>query len=46
VPIPAVLPLASLRYRQATLYATYIPTLNGGINNGSIVYLFGRVTFR
>jgi palmitoyl transferase len=46
VPFPAVLPLASLRYRQATLYATYIPTLNGGINNGSIVYLFGRVTFR
>ena len=46
VPFPALLPLASLRFGDATLYATYIPTLNGGINNGSIVYLFGRVVLR
>jgi palmitoyl transferase len=28
--------------REATLYTTYIPSL-GGINNGSVVYLFGKV---
>ena len=43
VPVPVLLPLASLRYRDATLFATYIPTLNGGINHGSTLYLFGRV---
>ena len=36
VPFPALLPLLSLRYRQATLMTTYIPTLNGGINHGSV----------
>ena len=46
VPFPALLPLFSLRFRDATLYGTYIPTLNGGINNGSVIYLFGRVLFR
>lgn len=45
-PFPAVLPLASLRYKQATLVATYIPTLNGGINNGSTLYVFGRYTLK
>src|SRR5258706_10141112 len=29
VPIPAVLPVAALRYGKATLMATYIPTVNG-----------------
>jgi palmitoyl transferase len=43
VPFPALLPLFSMRIRSSTLYATYIPTLNGGINNGSIIYLFGRI---
>jgi palmitoyl transferase len=42
-PFPVVLPLVSLRHRDATLFATYIPTLNGGINHGSTLYLFGRV---
>ena len=42
-PFPAVLPLASLRYDRYTLYATYIPTL-AGVNNGSILYIFGKIT--
>ncbi len=42
-PFPAVLPIASLRYRDATLSATWIPTLNGGLNHGSTVFVFGRV---
>jgi len=39
-----VLPLASLRYGPATLITTYIPNLGGGINHGSVLYVFGRVT--
>lgn len=41
-PFPAILPLASVRYDAVTLYATYIPTL-GGVNNGSVFYVFGKV---
>ena len=44
IPFPAVLPLFSLRYGQATLVTTYIPTIGGGVNHGSILYIFGRVT--
>ena len=43
IPFPAVLPLFSLRYGQARIDATYIPNLGGGINNGSVLYVFGRV---
>ena len=43
VPFPAILPLVSLRYDRLTVFSTYIPTLNGGINHGSILYVFGRI---
>jgi palmitoyl transferase len=43
VPFPAILPLVSLRYDKVTVFSTYIPTLNGGINHGSILYVFGRI---
>ena len=43
VPFPAILPLLSLRYDRFTVFSTYIPTLNGGINHGSILYVFGRI---
>ena len=39
-------PLATLRYGQATLFATYIPTLNGGINHGSTLFVYGSYTFK
>ena len=45
IPIPAILPVASLKYKKATLMATFIPTVNGGINNGSVLFLFGRFGF-
>lgn len=45
VPIPAILPIAAVAYRKATLMATYIPTVNNGINNGSVLFLFGRFGF-
>jgi lipid IVA palmitoyltransferase len=43
-PFPAILPLVSVRYDKFTLLSTYIPTLNGGINHGSILYVFGKIT--
>jgi palmitoyl transferase len=45
VPFPAILPLGYLRYQKATLITTFIPTLNNGINNGSVLYVFGKLTF-
>ncbi|MGH8801651.1 MAG: lipid IV(A) palmitoyltransferase PagP [Casimicrobiaceae bacterium] len=45
-PVPGILPVASLRYRNATLFATYIPTLNGGVNHGSTLYVFGRIVLK
>jgi lipid IVA palmitoyltransferase len=45
VPIPVLLPIASVAYGKATLMATFIPTVNGGINNGSVLFLFGRYKF-
>jgi len=46
VPFPAILPLASLRYRDGTFFMTYIPSLGGGINHGSTLFMFGRVLLR
>lgn len=45
-PFPAVLPLASLRYRDVTVFTTYIPTLNGGVNHGSTLFVFGRILLK
>ena len=45
VPIPAVLPMVSVAYKRLTLMGTFIPTINGGINNGSVAYLLGRIAF-
>jgi hypothetical protein len=41
-PFPAVLPLFSLRYDPVTIVSTYIPNL-GGINHGSVFYIFGKI---
>jgi palmitoyl transferase len=43
VPFPAILPVFSLRWQKVTLTSTFIPTLNGGINHGSVLYVFGRI---
>jgi len=45
VPIPAVLPIAALAYGNATMFATFIPTVNNGINNGSVLFVFGKYKF-
>lgn len=43
IPFPAILPLFSLRYQKVTVVSTFIPTLNGGINHGSVLYVFGKI---
>jgi len=45
-PFPVVLPLFSLRYDKVTLFSTYIPNVGGGVNNGSVLYVFGKVALQ
>ncbi|MEN9658956.1 MAG: hypothetical protein RL571_2421 [Pseudomonadota bacterium] len=45
VPFPAPLPIASVRYGKASLIGTFIPRLNGQLNNGNVAYIFGRYEF-
>lgn len=44
IPFPYLLPMASVKYRALTLYATYIPNLHG-VNQKNRVFLFGKYTF-
>jgi lipid IVA palmitoyltransferase len=44
IPFPVILPLFSARWDKVTLHSTFIPTLNGGINHGSVFYVFGKVS--
>jgi len=46
VPVPIVLPLFSLRYQKAEILSTYIPKLNGGVNHGSVLYVFGKIDLK
>jgi hypothetical protein len=32
-----------VRYQKVTVMSTFIPTLNGGINHGSVLYVFGKI---
>jgi lipid IVA palmitoyltransferase len=43
VPVPAILPMFGMRYQKFTLLSTFIPTLNGGVNHGSVLYLFASI---
>jgi lipid IVA palmitoyltransferase len=45
-PFPVVLPLFSLRYDKVTLFSTYIPNVGGGVNNGSVFYIFGKIALQ
>ena len=45
-PIPAILPLASINYKDASLMATYVPRLSGDKGNGDLLFLFGRISFK
>ena len=45
-PVPVVLPLFALRYQKFELLSTYIPTVGGGINHGSVLYVFGKIDLK
>jgi len=45
-PIPVVLPLFTLRYQKVEVLSTYIPKLNGGVNHGSVLYIFGKIDLK
>lgn len=42
IPFPGILPLVSVGYKRATLFATYIPGTRG---NGNVLFVFGSYTF-
>ena len=46
VPFPAVLPMASLRHDKVEIMTSYVPKLNGGINHGSVLYIFGKIDLK
>jgi palmitoyl transferase len=46
VPFPAVLPLATLRHDNVEVLSAYVPKLNGGINHGSVLYIFGKIDLK
>ena len=45
-PVPVLLPLFTVRSQKVEVLTTYIPTLNGGVNHGSILYVFGKVSLQ
>ena len=45
-PVPVVLPLFTLRYQNFELLSTYIPTVGGGVNHGSVLYIFGKIDLK
>ena len=45
-PVPVVLPLFTLRHQNFELLTTYIPTVGGGVNHGSVLYVFGKIDLK
>ncbi len=45
-PVPVILPLFTLRYQRFEVLSTYIPKLNGGVNHGSVLYVFGKIDLK
>lgn len=45
-PIPVALPLFTLRYQKVEVLSAYIPKLNGGVNHGSVLYIFGKIDLK
>lgn len=45
IPVPAILPLASLQYRKTSLMASYVPRLSTKGGNGDVLFIFGKYSF-
>jgi len=42
-PVPVLLPLFTVRSQKVEVLTTYIPNFGGGINHGSVLYVFGKI---
>jgi len=42
-PVPVLLPLFTVRSQKVEALTTYIPNFGGGINHGSVLYVFGKI---
>lgn len=45
IPIPFALPLGTIDYGPFSLNGILIPKLNDGINNGNVLFIFGKYTW-
>jgi len=45
IPVPGILPLASLQYRKVSVMASYVPRLSSHGGNGDVLFLFGKYSF-
>ncbi|MGA8008453.1 MAG: lipid IV(A) palmitoyltransferase PagP [Thiomonas sp.] len=45
IPFPIVLPIASIRFGNLSIYGTFIPKVNNKLNNGNVAFFFGRYAF-
>ena len=44
-PVPLLLPMASINYRDFSLMASYVPRISGNKGNGDVLFLFGHYSF-
>jgi len=46
LPLPGIVPVASVGTDKATLFATYLPGISKGITGrGNVIYAFGKISF-
>jgi hypothetical protein len=45
LPVPAILPMGSLRYKNASLMATYLPRISVHKGNGDVLFFFAHFGF-
>lgn len=45
-PVPVLLPLFTVRSQKVEALTTYIPRFGGGVNHGSVLYLFGKISLQ
>jgi palmitoyl transferase len=46
IPVPVALPLLTLRHKEVEVLTAYVPKLNGGVNHGSVLYVFGKIDLK
>lgn len=44
-PIPVLLPMASINYKDYSLMGAYVPRLSSNNGNGDVLFLFGHISF-